>query len=106
MLPKRPDPPGDEWSWRRQARSYEEDVRRAKEDLELLETRAEELRGQIQSLFALGYQPRQFTYQSTQLARLEERLPAARLGVTRAERAWQQFREDARKQDIPPGWLR
>lgn len=106
VLPKPQQPPGDEWSWRRAARAHEEDIRRAKEDVALLETRAEELRNQINTFFALGYRAQQFTYQSTQLARIEERLPEARLEVTRAERAWELFRDDARKQDVPPGWLR
>ncbi|MEO8379920.1 MAG: hypothetical protein ABI779_09695 [Acidobacteriota bacterium] len=96
----------DEAYWRSQARAREESVRRAEEELALLETRAGELRDQIHALVHLGYQPRQFTYQTTQLAYTEEQLPRARLEVTRAERAWQQFREDARRAGVLPGWLR
>ena len=113
--PPRPLPPAppapeqnsaDESLWRSRARSHEEHVRRAQEDLALLESRADELQSQINSFFALGYKPRQFTYQTTQLARTLERIPYARLEVTRAERAWQQFREDARRAGVMPGWLR
>jgi hypothetical protein len=96
----------DEAWWRSQARAREENLRRAQEELLLMETRASELRDQIHSFLSLGYKARQFTYQTTQLARTEEQIPYARLEVTRAERAWQQFREDARRAGILPGWLR
>jgi hypothetical protein len=96
----------EEWSWRQQARSHEEAIRQAKENLQLLETRAEEFRARIHSFVSLGYHPRQFTYDSTQLERTLQQIPGARLEVTRAERAFAQFREDARRQDVMPGWLR
>ena len=98
--------PNDEQYWRSQARGHEEGVRRAQEELALLEARAAELQSQINSFFSLGYKPRQFTYQTTQLARTLEQIPYARLEVTRAERVWQQFREDARRAGVLPGWLR
>ena len=96
----------EELHWRREARHHEEAIRRAMEDLALLENRASELQSRISGLISLGYRPRQFTYDTTQLARTLERIPQARLAVTRAERAYEQFREDARRQDVPPGWLR
>jgi len=96
----------DEWDWRREARSYEEAVRRAQEELYLLESRVAELQDQINALFALGYKPRQFTYQTTQLVKTREQIPYARLEVERAQRALEQFRDDARRQGIMPGWLR
>lgn len=99
-------PMGEESQWRARARAHEEDLRRAQEELALLESRVEELRDQIHSFLSLGYQPRQFTYQTTQLARAEERIPYAKLEVTRAERAWLQFKEDARRAGVMPGWLR
>lgn len=96
----------EENRWRSEARAHEEAVRRANEDLALLETRAEELRSQIFSLVGLGYKPRQFTYQTTQLERTLAQIPHAELRVTRAVRAYEQFREDARRQGVMPGWLR
>jgi hypothetical protein len=106
-LPKEPQPsPQDEALWRSQARAHEENIRRTREELTLLESRIEELQAEINSLFTLGFTARDFTYQTTQLARTRERLPWARLEVTRAERAWQQFREDARRAGVMPGWLR
>ncbi|HVG23376.1 MAG TPA: hypothetical protein VND45_04420 [Thermoanaerobaculia bacterium] len=105
-LPKPQPEPRDEALWRSQARAHEENVRRAQEDLALLESRIDDLQAEINMLFSLGYRPRQFTYQTTQLARARERIPAARLEVIRAERAWQQFREDARRAGVMPGWLR
>lgn len=106
-LPPEPPPaPQDEWSWRNRARAHEEAVRQAKEELQLLQERIAKLRGEIRSFFALGYKPGQFTYQTTQLEYAQAQLPRAELEVTRAERAYAQFKEDARKQGILPGWLR
>ncbi|MEA2238011.1 MAG: hypothetical protein QOC81_2735 [Thermoanaerobaculia bacterium] len=99
-------PNGDEWSWRNAARSHEEAIRRAKENVELLRTRAEALKQQITQFFALGYRASQFTYQSTELQYTLDQLPAAELEVTRAQRANDQFRDDARRMGIMPGWLR
>ncbi len=96
----------EEWEWRREARAHEESIRRAQEELQLLEDRVRELQTQIQSLFALGYKPHQFTYQTTQLVRVQEQIPAARLRVERAQRVYDQFREDARRLGVLPGWLR
>jgi hypothetical protein len=97
---------GDEWSWRTAARAHEEAIRRAKEDVELLRTRASALKHQIEQFFALGYRANQFTYQSSELEITQQQLPAAELEVTRAQRENDQFREDARKQGVMPGWLR
>jgi hypothetical protein len=106
-VPEVPRPnPGDEQRWRQQARDHEEAIRRAQEELELLETRAEQLRNEIHSFVSLGYKPNQFTYQTTRLQLTLDRIPRAKLELVRAERAYDQFREDARRQGIMPGWLR
>jgi hypothetical protein len=96
----------EESSWRREARFHEEAVRRAREEVELLETRAIDLQSKIQSLVSQGYKPKQFTYDTTQLEQTLAQLPYARLEVTRAARAQEQFREDARRDGVLPGWLR
>jgi hypothetical protein len=96
----------EEQRWRSQARAHEENIRRANEELYLLETRIKELYDQIQSFITLGYKPRQFSYQTTHLERTREQLPYAKLELTRAERAYNEFKEDARRQGILPGWLR
>ncbi|HEV8658419.1 MAG TPA: hypothetical protein VGS96_07295 [Thermoanaerobaculia bacterium] len=103
------DAPGqnaDEWRWRREARSYEEGVRQAKESLDLLLDRVDRLRAEIRGFVALGFKPQNFTYQTTQLAYAEEQIPSAQLYVERAQRVYDQFREDARRQGVLPGWLR
>jgi hypothetical protein len=100
------EPVGGGAGWRAPPRSHEESLRRAQEELALLETRVAELQDQIHSFLSLGYQPRQFTYQTSQLARTMERIPYAKLEVTRAERAWLQFKEDARRAGVMPGRLR
>jgi len=96
----------DEWSWRRDAQAHEESIRRAREDVDLLTTRAEHLKTHISGLIALGYRPSQFTYDATQLQYTLESIPRAELEVARAERAFALFKENARKLGIPPGWLR
>lgn len=112
-----PPPPGpsreevsaekqDERQWRTRARQYEESIRQASENLELLRAKAERLRSQIAGLVSLGFRPNQFAYQSTELQSTLEQIPYAELEVTRAQRAWDQFREDARREGILPGWLR
>jgi hypothetical protein len=96
----------EEWSWRSRARAYEETIRQAKENLSLLESRAAQLRSRIAGLFSLGYKPSQFTYDTLVLQATLEQIPYAEIEVTRAERAWDQFRDDARRQGVLPGWLR
>jgi hypothetical protein len=103
---EQPAPPGDEWSWRRNAQDYEESVRRAHEELDLLTSKAEQLKSHIAGLLSLGYKPQQFTYDSTVLQYTVEQIPRAELEVSRAERAFALFKENARKQGVPPGWLR
>jgi hypothetical protein len=107
-VPREPEEPskGDEWSWRAAARAHEEAVRRAKENVDLLRSRAEVLKQQIRQFFALGYRANQFTYQSSELEVTLSELPAAELEITRAQRANDQFRDDARRLGIMPGWLR
>jgi hypothetical protein len=100
------DQKGDEWKWRHAAREHEESIRQAKENRDLLRDRADRLRSQISGFISQGFKPSSFTYQTTQLARVEEQIPGAELEVQRAERAWEQFRDDARRQGILPGWLR
>ncbi len=95
-----------EWEWRRIARGHEESIRQARENLELLFDRAERLQGEIRGLLALGFKPQQFTYQTTLLYYTLEQIPYAEVSVTRAQRSWDQFREDARRQGVLPGWLR
>src|SRR5207245_3011757 len=96
----------DEWAWRRQARSYEEGVRRAQENLDLLYDKAGALKAHIAGLLALGYKPSQFSYDTTQLAYTIEQIPSAQLEVQRAQRAYNQFRDDARRLGVAPGWSR
>ena len=96
----------EEADWRREARAHEEAIRRANEELQLIEDRIAELQSKIHSLVSQGYKPHQFTYDTTQLQHALERIPYAKLEVTRAIRANDQFREDARREGILPGWLR
>ena len=105
--PKRTDTNrGDEKMWRERARAYEEQVQRAKEQLELLRQREADIKAKIVNFLSLGYRPHQFSYETTLLASVEEQIPQAELEVKRAERVRQQFLDDARREGILPGWLR
>jgi len=96
----------DEWSWRREARAYQDSVRRAKEELQLLYDRIDALKQRILSLSAQGFKPAQFTYETSQLQQTYDEIPRAQLEVERAQRAYDQFRDDARRLGVLPGWLR
>ena len=96
----------DEWAWRHQSRAYEESVRRAQEELDLLADKAAALKAHIAGLLSLGYKPSQFSYDTTVLAYTLEQIPRAELEVERAQRAYDQFRDDARRQGVSPGALR
>lgn len=96
----------DEWSWRNRAREHEETITRARENLEMLEQRVAQLRAHIAGLASLGYKPSAFTYDTTMLQATIEQIPYAVLAVTRAERAYAQFRDEARRRGVQPGWLR
>jgi hypothetical protein len=96
----------EEWRWRRESRAHEESVRRAKENLTLLVERVERLQAEIRGLVGLGFKPSAFSLQATQLQDTLEQIPSAQLDVTRAQRDLDQFRDDARKLGILPGWLR
>lgn len=104
--PSAPAVDGEEWNWRQRARAYEESVRQSRENLDMLLNRAEQLRSEIRGLISLGWKPQSFTYQTTQLAYTEEAIPGAELAVTRSQRLYDQFREDARRMGVMPGWLR
>jgi hypothetical protein len=101
-----PEGGGDEWSWRNRAREHEETITRARENLEMLQQRAAQLRAHIAGLASLGYKPSAFTYDTTVLQATIEQIPYAELAVTRAERAYAQFRDEARRRGVQPGWLR
>jgi hypothetical protein len=96
----------EEWSWRKRAKAYEESIRQAKENLDLLRQKADELRSHILGLLSLGYKPTQFSYDATILQSTLDQIPYAELAVTRAERAYDEFRDEARVKGITPGWLR
>jgi hypothetical protein len=107
LPPMMPEPdPNEEWRWRNEARTHEESVRQAQEYLALLENRVREMQNRINFFFTQGFRPIQFEYDSTELVRAQEQIPYAKLEVERTERAWQQFREDARRAGVLPGWLR
>lgn len=106
LPPAEPRNTDEEWSWRNRAKTYEEAIRQAKENLDLLQQKAGALRSHIAGLLSLGYKPNQFSYDASVLEGTVDQIPYAELAVTRAERAYDEFREEARVKGITPGWLR
>jgi hypothetical protein len=97
---------GEEWTWRRNARAYEDAVRRAQEELQMIQDRIDGLKQRIRSLASQGFKANQITYESSQLQLAYDSIPRAELEVERAQRALDQFRDDARRLGVMPGWLR
>lgn len=106
LPPAQPRNTSEEWSWRSRAKAHEEAIRQAKENLDLLQQKANALRSHIAGLLSLGYKPHQFSYDASSLQATLDQIPYAELEVTRAERAYDDFREEARVKGIMPGWLR
>ncbi len=96
----------DEWTWRNRSRALREAVQQAREDRDLLASKADALRSHISGLISLGYKPNQFSYDTTVLQFTLEQIPYAELQITRAERAFADFLEEARRRGIQPGWVR
>ena len=96
----------EEWEWKREARALEENVLRSEENLQVLIDRIREYEGRIMGLISLGYRPAQFTYDSSVLELTRLQIPRAELALRQAERALDQFKDEARRLGIPPGWLR
>ena len=96
----------EEWEWKREARALEENLTRAEENLIVILERIREFEGRIMGFISLGYRPAQFTYDSSVLELTKLQVPNAELAVRQAERALDQFKDEARRLGIPPGWLR
>ena len=96
----------DEWSWRKQAHAWEESIRQAQDHLDLLRDKVAALQGHISGLLSLGYRPVQFSWDTTVLAYTREQIPYAEQNVQTIQRQYDQWREDARRMGVMPGWLR
>ncbi len=96
----------DEWTWKNRSKSLQEAVLQARENRDLLASRADALRAHISGLISLGYKPSQFSYDTSVLQVTLEQIPYADLQITRAERALADFLEEARQRGIQPGWVR
>jgi len=95
-----------EWEWKERAQAYEERIRQAHEELDLLRDRVDQLQNRVRSLLLQGFKPQQFTYDTSQLEFTRDQIPNAELKVRRTEREYEQFLDNARRQGVLPGWLR
>lgn len=96
----------EEHYWRQEARAYGDAVERATEELAYLIEREQKLEDEIILLMSLGYTPKDFSLNVYQLDRTRDAIERMKLEVARAQRAFDRFRDDARKAGALPGWLR
>lgn len=96
----------EEWQWKERAQGYEENIRRAQEQLDLLRRKVEQLQSRIHYLVMSGFKTQQFTFDTTELEFTRDQIPQAELNLTRAQREYAQFLDNARRQGVMPGWLR
>lgn len=96
----------EERYWRQRSVAEKENVLQRQEDLAYLTQKEQQLEDNILGLMSIGYKPNEFSYQVLQLERTREQLERARLEVERAERQLDQFKEEARREGVLPGWLR
>ncbi|HSP35644.1 MAG TPA: hypothetical protein VLU46_15135 [Thermoanaerobaculia bacterium] len=100
------DKSADEARWRTAARAKENAVAEAKENVARLRERADQLRAEIRTLLGMGQSPDNFSNLTMQLGDVESQISYAEAAVDRAQRDYDDFKEDARRQGILPGWLR
>lgn len=96
----------DELYWRRASRELQENLRQAKEKLDLLTVRERRLQDELLSLRAAGYDTRDFSYVVFELQDTRDAMDQAGLDIQRAKRELAQFQQDAQREGILPGWLR
>ena len=96
----------DESYWREESRKRGEAILQAKEQLELLTRREQELEDTVRMMLATGVNPDHMGHQMNALADTRTMRDQARLEIGRAERDLRALHEDARREGILPGWLR
>lgn len=105
--PRADAPPEREESyWRNRSRVANERVIQAREELKLLVDREQRLNDEMLALLSLGYDESAMGRHAWQLQTTRDSIDYATLEVRRAERALQDFQEEARREGIYPGWLR
>lgn len=106
VVKKSPENEQDEWKWREAARGYRDAIERANERLNAARQRERELSDMLLMYAGSSGDATNYSYLVIQLADLRSMIPQLEGEVRRAEAAWAQFRDDARRQGILPGWLR
>ncbi len=96
----------EEWRWRNQARAYQERIRQAKENVALLLDEIDRLKSEISALLSLGFNSDTVGTRTLRVERLRAEVPYAEAEVVRAQRAYDEFKDEARRRGILPGWLR
>lgn len=95
-----------EWEWRAAARRFNAAIGEAKERLASARQREKELNDLLLFFSGASGDATNYSYLMYQLSDLRSLIPRLENDVRRAERERLQFLDDARRQGIPPGWLR
>jgi hypothetical protein len=91
--------------WRDRARAARAEIERAKGMLAALQRREDDLESTLLMLRG-HYRDSVLTAQLLELERVRYAIEAETQNLIKAEKAWFDLQEDARKKDILPGWLR
>jgi hypothetical protein len=96
----------DEEEWRRRSRAHRDAVERAQRELDLAIRQERQLNDVVLFLAGRSGDASNYGYLVHQLQDVRSMIPRLRISLEQAERAWQRFQDDARRQGVLPGWLR
>jgi hypothetical protein len=96
----------EEMAWRAASKRLEEQVRSLAERVQMLRDRIEYLEDQIRTFIGMGMPGDQYGGNMIQLQDSRAMLEEAQLALASAQRELEDFREQARRAGILPGWLR
>ena len=97
-----------ELGWRARAREYRQAVQNIQAEIDKAESRLGELRNpqqQPQPIEALQPDPQRRITKSDERIELDHRLEELRKALAEAQKALDDFLEEARRANVPPGWI-
>ena len=97
-----------ELGWRARAREYRQAIRNVQGEIDKVEARLGELRSpqqQPQPIEALQPDPQRRLTRSEERIELDKQLEELRKALADAQKALDDFLEEARRANVPPGWI-
>lgn len=96
----------DEQSWRSAALGYRREIAGLEDRLRILKRRERAINDQLLYLAGASGNAGGYGYLVIELSDLRTEIPLTRARLSRAEKEFAQFRRRARREGVPPGWLR